>query len=136
MPTIRFSAPQRRNKPLKPESFMLIAGDLAAEQRAIVAHSASYGSDRPHISQAPTGATENHGSSSHFFRPIRGLNCFLSIPTVVTVGYYRLLLRSFIFKNHRSSNSRCGLLSHAISWLAQIHWLRSFDLWPTPSPIC
>lgn len=45
---------------------MLIAGDLAAEQRAIVAHSASYGSDRPHISQAPAGAADNHGSTPHF----------------------------------------------------------------------
>ena len=76
---------------------MLIAGDLAAEQRAIVAHSASYGFDRPQISQAPPGATESHGSTSHFFRPIRGLNCFLhSVPTVDTVGYYRSLLRSFL----------------------------------------
>jgi hypothetical protein len=85
---------------------MLIAGDLAAEQRTIIAHSASYGSDRPQISQAPAGAIENHGSTSHFFRPIRGLNCFSHfVPTVDTVGYYRSLLRSF-------------------------------DLWPTPSPIC
>jgi len=116
---------------------MLIAGDLAAEQRAIVAHSASHGSDCPHISQAPAGATENQGSITHFFRPIRGLNRFANInPTVDTVGYYRALLRSFIFENHRSYCSRCGLLSHATSWLTQIHPLRSFDLWRTPSPIC
>ena len=90
----------------KSKSFMLIAGDLAAEQRTVVAHSASYGSDRPHIYQAPAGAAENRGSTFHFFRPIRGLNRFLhSVPTVDTVGYYRALLRSF-------------------------------DLWPTPSPIC
>ena len=69
---------------------MLVAGDLAAEQRAIVAHSASYGFDRPQISQAPAGAAENHGSTFHFFRPIRGLNRFLhSIPTIGIVGYYR-----------------------------------------------
>ena len=134
---------------MSPKTFMLIAGELAAEQRAIVAHSASYGkpchqisqapagakenysiaqivcrairrlkiltlcshgaghgSDRPQISKAPAGAAENHDSTSHFFRPIRGLNRFANIhPTVVTVGYYRTLLRSLI-------------------------------LWPTPSPIC
>ena len=74
---------------------MLIAGDLAAEQRAIVAHSASYGSGHPKISKAPAGATENHGSKNNFFRPVRGLNCFLDdVPTVVTVGYCLTLLRS------------------------------------------
>lgn len=116
---------------------MLIAVDLAAEQRAIVAHSASYGFDHPQISQAPAGATENQGSKTRFFRPCRSLNRFANInPTVVTVGYYRALLRSFIFENHRFHSSRCGLLSHATPWLTQIHLLRSFDLWPTPSPIC
>ena len=86
---------------------MLIAGDLAAEQRAIVAHSASYGSDRPPIAKAPAGATENHSIAAQIFsRPVRGLNCFLdNVPTADAVGYYRTLLRSF-------------------------------DLWPTPSPIC
>ena len=75
---------------------MHIAFDLAAEQRAIVAHSASYGVDRPQISQAPAGATENHGSTSHFFRPIRGLNRLANInPTVGTVGYYHTPLRGF-----------------------------------------
>jgi len=78
----------------KPKTFMLIAGDLAAEQRTVVAHSASYGSDRTRISQAPGGATENHDSTPYFF------------------------------------------LSHTTPWLTQIHPLRSFDLWPTPSPIC
>jgi len=34
---------------LKPKTFMLIAGNLAAEQRTAVAHSASYGFVRPHI---------------------------------------------------------------------------------------
>jgi hypothetical protein len=58
---------------MKPKAFMLIAGILTAEQRAIVAHSASYGSGRPQIFQAPAGATENHGLTTHFFRPIRGL---------------------------------------------------------------
>jgi hypothetical protein len=54
----------------------LNAGNLAAEQRAIVAHSASYGSGRPQIFQAPAGETENHRSKTHFFRPVRGLNHF------------------------------------------------------------
>ncbi len=74
---------------------MLIAGALAAEQRTVVAHSASYGSGRPQISQAPAGATENHYSITHFFRPIRGLNHFLDdVPTANAVGYYLSLLRS------------------------------------------
>ena len=73
---------------------MLMAGDLAAEQRTIVAHSASYGFDRRHFSQAPTGATENHGSTSRFFRPIRGLNRFWDIiPMIGIMGYYRTPLR-------------------------------------------
>jgi hypothetical protein len=85
---------------------MFIAGDLAAEQRAVVAHSASYGFYRPRIFQAPAGATENHGSKTRFFRPCRGLNRFANTnPTVVTVGHYRTPLRGFL-------------------------------LWRTPSPIC
>jgi hypothetical protein len=68
---------------LKPKTFMLIAGALAAEQRAIVAHSASYGFGCPHISKAPVGAKENHRSTTHFARPCRGLNYFADIvPTV------------------------------------------------------
>jgi hypothetical protein len=83
-----------------------IAGALAAEQRAIVAHSASYGSGRQQISQAPAGATENHRATIHFFRPIRGLISFAdTVPTANAVGYYLSLLRSF-------------------------------DLWRTRSPIC
>jgi hypothetical protein len=122
---------------VKPKSFTLIAGELAAEQRAIVAHSASYGFDHPQISKAPAGATENQGSITRFFRPCRGLNRFANInPMVVTVGYYRALLRSFIFENHRSHNPHYRLLSHVTPWLTQIHPLRSFLLWRTPSPIC
>ena len=91
---------------MNPKSFMLIAGDLAAEQRMAVAHSASYGLSRPKISQAPDGAAENHGSETYFFRPVRGLNHFADIvPTADAVGYYRSLLRSIL-------------------------------LWPTHSPIC
>ena len=55
---------------------MLIAAAPAAERRAIVAPSASYGFDRPHISKAPAGAKENRGSKAYFFRPWRGLNHF------------------------------------------------------------
>ena len=122
---------------VKPKTFMLIAGNLAAEQRAIVAHSASYGKPCHQISQAPAGAKENHSITQIVCRPIRGLNRFANIhPTVVTVGYFLSLLRSFIFENHRSHSSRCGLLSHATPSLTQIHLLRSLILWPTPSPIC
>jgi ABC-type microcin C transport system permease subunit YejB len=79
------------------KSFMLIAGKIAAEQRAAVAHSASYGFDRPQISQAPAGATENHGSKINFFRPIQGLNSLLdNVPTAIAVGYYHTLLRSLV----------------------------------------
>ena len=63
-------------RPLKPKTFMLIAGALAAEQRPAVAHSASYGFNRPRTHQAPAGARENHHSTTHFVRPVRGLNRF------------------------------------------------------------
>jgi hypothetical protein len=76
---------------------MLIAGALAAEQRAIVAHSVSYGSGHPQISQAPAGAAENHGSITVFFRPIRGSNYFAI----------------------RSHGCHRGLLSYATPWLIQ-----------------
>jgi hypothetical protein len=76
---------------------MLIASALAAEQPTIVAHSASYGSSRPQISQAPAGATENHHSTTDLFRPGRGLNRF----AIRSHGYHR------------------GLLSRATPWLKQ-----------------
>jgi len=41
---------------MNPGSFMLIAGKVAAEQRAAVAHSTSYGVDRPQTLKAPAGA--------------------------------------------------------------------------------
>ena len=53
-----------------------IAGALAAEQR-------------------PAGATENHVSTTPFFRPVRGLNRFAT----------------------RSHGCHRGLLSHATPWL-------------------
>jgi len=65
---------------VKPKTFMLIAGEasgaLAAEQRTVVAHSASYGKPCRRVSKAPVGATENQHSTTHFFRLIRGLNRF------------------------------------------------------------
>ena len=91
-----------------------ITKNQAAEQRAIVAHSASYGFSRPQISPAPAGATENQFSTTHFFRPVRGLNPFAI----------------------RSHGCHRGLLSRATPWLTQTNLLRSFDLWRTPSPIC
>jgi hypothetical protein len=54
---------------------MLIAGALAAEQRAIVAHSASYGLGRPRILKAPAGAADGCFIDTNiFFRAIRRLN--------------------------------------------------------------
>ena len=91
---------------MKPKAFLPIADALAAEQRTIVAHSASYGFNRQQTHQAPAGAKENHSSKTNFFRPVRGLNYFADIvPTADAVGYYLSLLRSF-------------------------------DLWRIPSPIC
>jgi len=39
--------------------FISVAEILAAEQRPVVAHSASYGLDRPENIQAPSGAEES-----------------------------------------------------------------------------
>jgi len=61
---------------VKLKTFLFIASDLAAEQRTVVAHSASYGSGRPQISQAPAGAAEKRDQKDHFFRPIRGFDYF------------------------------------------------------------
>ncbi len=60
----------------------------AAEQRAVVAHSASYGLNRPPTDEAPGGAKENHFSTTHFFRPQPGQELFLPIRSQgFTVGY-------------------------------------------------
>ncbi|HEY5297114.1 MAG TPA: hypothetical protein VIK59_04250 [Verrucomicrobiae bacterium] len=98
---------------MKPKTFTLIAGALAAEQRTVVAHSASYGFSRPQIFQAPAGATENHHSTTHFFRPIRGLNYFADI--IPTVSPWATIAR------HSVTETKTVL--HMI-------------LWRTPSPIC
>jgi hypothetical protein len=58
---------------------MIIAGVKAAEQRAGIAHSGSYGLQCPNFHQAPVGAKENHHLNTHFFRPIRGLNHFANM---------------------------------------------------------
>jgi hypothetical protein len=100
-------------KPLKPKTFMLIASALAAEQRAIVAHSASYGSGRPQISKAPAGATENRRSTTHFFRPVRGLNYFADIVPTVSPG--ATIARHSVAKTKSSTQ---------------------LILWRTRSPIC
>lgn len=74
---------------------------LAAEQRAIVAHSASYGFNRPQTHQAPAGAKENRHLATYSFRPIRGLNRFANT----------------FPRFHR------GLLSSATPWLMQTNSL-------------
>ena len=80
---------------MKPKTFMLIAVEIAAEQRAIVAHSVSYGFGRSQISPAPAGAEENHLDSSKNLSPHPGLKSIFDqrFPTVITVGYYRSPLR-------------------------------------------
>jgi hypothetical protein len=101
---LRVSASPQKNEIVKPKTFIPIAAKSAAEQRTIVAHSASYGFGPPPVSQAPAGATESHGSKFHFSRPIRGLN--------------RLGAR-------RSHGCHRGLLSHATPWLTQINPVRA-----------
>jgi hypothetical protein len=80
---------------MTPKTFKLTAVDIVAEQRAIVAHSASYGIGRPQIFQAPAGAEENHLDSSKNLSPHPGLKSIFDqrFPTVITVGYYRSPLR-------------------------------------------
>ena len=81
---------------MKPKTFMLTSNEIAAEQRAIVAHSASYGVGRPQIFPAPAGAEENHLDSPKILSPHPGLEFIL--------GLY-------------SHISRCGLLLFATPWL-------------------
>jgi hypothetical protein len=90
------------------------AGNLAAEQRAIVAHSASYGFSRPQIFQAPAGATENCATKIHFFRPIRGLNYFADI--VPTVSPWATIKRHSVADANQTASQQ--------------------NLWRTRSPIC
>ena len=75
---------------------MLTSNEIAAEQRAAVAHSVSYGVGRSQIFPAPAGAEENHLGSSQKLSPHPGLEFILWL---------------------YSHSSRCGLLSHATPWL-------------------
>jgi hypothetical protein len=69
---------------MKPKTFMFIAGVLAAEQRTIVAHSASCGFNHPQTHQAPAGAKENYTHAKQIiYRPIRGLNRFANAFPIV-----------------------------------------------------
>jgi hypothetical protein len=80
---------------MKPKTFMLIAVEIAAEQRATVAHSASYGFSRPQIFPAPAGAEENHLDSPKNLSPHPGRKSIFdqSFPTAITVCYCRTPLR-------------------------------------------
>jgi len=82
---------------VKPKTFMLIAGALAAEQRTVVAHSASYGKPCRQISQAPAGAIEKPPFNHPFLPPHPGLESF----------------------DHSFPRFHRGLLSHATPWLKQ-----------------
>ena len=75
---------------MKPKTFTLIAGTLAAEQRTAVAHSASYGSGHPHISQVPAGAKENHFITTQIIcRAIRRLNILRYYSHSASYGFNR-----------------------------------------------
>jgi hypothetical protein len=63
---------------MTPKTFMLIAVGIAAEQRTIVAHSASYGFDRPQIFPAPAGAEENQLDPPKNLSPHPGLKNILT----------------------------------------------------------
>jgi hypothetical protein len=80
---------------MKPKSFMLTSNGIATEQRATVAHSASYGFGRPQIFPAPAGAEENQLDSPRNLSPHPGLKSIFvqRLPTVITVGYCRTPLR-------------------------------------------
>jgi hypothetical protein len=73
---------------------MPIASEEAAEQRAAVAHSASYGFWHPRISKAPAGAEENCLTTNPFLSPHPGLEQISHRqPTAIAAGYYRAPLR-------------------------------------------
>lgn len=95
--------------------FMFIAIALAAEQRAVVAHSVSYGFDSRKILEAPAGATDGPNSIFHFLRSVRGLKYFYC--RIPTVGTCRALLRSFNFLSEYGLN-------------------KIKSIWLIPSPTC
>jgi len=65
-----------RGSRMKPTPHTVSAEALAAEQRPVVAHNASYGLNRSKAIQAPAGAEENRASQTHlpnYYRsPLRG----------------------------------------------------------------
>ncbi|MDD5140748.1 MAG: hypothetical protein PHY43_10870 [Verrucomicrobiales bacterium] len=99
---------------MKPKTFMLIAGALAAELRTAVAHSASYGNQCHRISQAPAGAMEIHHSITRFVRPVRGLNHF----------------------GTRSHGCHRGLLSRATPWQNNDNLFFTFFCVSAPLRLC
>jgi hypothetical protein len=136
---------------------MLIAGALAAEQRTVVAHSASYGFSRPQTHQAPVGAKEIYSIAAQIIcRAVRRsknlMHCSHSAsygsshPQISqapagatenhgsTIHFFRPIrgLNHFAIRSHGCHR---GLLSRATPWLTQ-NLLPSFDLWLTRSPIC
>jgi hypothetical protein len=109
---------------LKPLKMGDLARFQAAEQRTAVAHSASYGNKCRRIFQAPAGATENKGLTTHFFRPVRGLNRFV----ILSHGCHRGLL---------SCAAPQLQIPHAHdSPEIQHRQLTTRKTWRTRSPIC
>jgi len=126
---------------VKPKTFMLIASALAAEQRTIVAHSASYGFSRPQIHQAPAGAKENYSIAAQIVcRAIRRLKILVhyshsasygsghpqisQAPAGVTENHHSAThffrpTRGLNRSATRSHGCHPGLLSRATPWLKQ-----------------
>ena len=124
---------------------MLIAGEasgaLAAEQRTVVAHSASYGFNRPQTHQAPVGAKENYFIATQIVcRAIRRSNIFTHCSHSASYGSGHPQIfqaPAGAIENHRSTtrffrpirglnrfttrSHGChrGLLSRATPWLKQ-----------------
>jgi hypothetical protein len=126
---------------VKPKTFMLIAGALAAEQRTVVAHSASYGICDHRISKAPVGAEENNSIAAQIvFRAIRRSNFLAYCSHSASYGsgrpqisqapagatenrrskshFFRPVrgLNRFVIRSHGCHR---GLLSRATPWLKQ-----------------
>ena len=86
------------------------ADNLAAEQRAIVAHSVSYGEICHRIFQAPVGAKEKCSYAQIFFRAIRRL----------TISQQDSHSASYGFNRPQIHQAPAG----------------ATEIWRTPSPIC
>jgi hypothetical protein len=93
---------------VKPKTFMLIAGALAAEQRTVVAHSASYGFSRPQTHQAPPGAKENYSISTQIIcRAVRRSNFLVHCSHSASYGSGRRQISqapAMAIENHGSTN--------------------------------